>query len=982
MERISVAIRVRPPSKEELVKGNHWVVEEQEKKLSLCNCYGAPLSGYTYAFDQLFGSNSKNSDVYDIHAKEVVISALQGFNGTVFAYGQTSSGKTYTMQGSDSHPGIIPLAIRDVFDSISQNSSREFLVRVSYMEIYNEEINDLLAPENRKLQIHENFEKGLFVAGLREEIVNSPDQVFDFLKLGEAHRHFGETNMNSYSSRSHSIFRMVIESRDNNRNTDSVRVSTLNLVDLAGSERVAKTGAGGVRLKEGQHINKSLMTLGTVINKLSEGPGKGGHIPYRDSKLTRILQSALDGNAKTAIICTITPDEIHIDETKGTLQFASRAKKVATCAHVNEILTDAALLKRQKKEIEELREKLLGLRSDDFEKQLLNLRNDLLKYELEKEKLALELEEERAAQLDRERRIKEQEQKIENLSSLVLSSAARDDYSNAMKMVTRRETWSPQQGILDASAKECFRSPLTRLDSSRISTRRDRGRVVTPLPAFESLLEKNADDLWEVQSTPFPSHSRDEQQTTTKEKPNVADEDAWTRLNQELDDDWATLNTEDQAVPSTSEYTPCVKSDETELMEFQVKELQLQLEELQSRFDSKSEEAADATRKLNVLLDSNSEINRKVEDFRSENNRLRECRTLQEQQLNEIITKNQHLNQTVADLRKENSRLESELEQLNACNLRQKEEMDQLAEENVRIGSRLTTTVTENTVLLEDKGRLDSLLKSAKLEEHETANKLDELERKHSQNKQELDAAVEQKQLLEEKLFAQEEKYKTQLHELMNTNTELQRTNEQLKSSASLREENYNTELQKLSDKNTSHHKIHKELEQSMKLQEEKHKQELKDLSRTNSKLLKANNELKLSLEAEERKAKNELQIQNDRMEQSIARKESQLRELTAKLSALESSSKDEHEALIESLHMSNAHISMLDEDLRQARRERDDLAAKVGVQAQQNQELLVSMKLERLRVAQELGSYLGALSFQQDSLSTICSGISSIVRA
>ncbi|KAF8403637.1 hypothetical protein HHK36_011741 [Tetracentron sinense] len=318
-------------------------------------------------------------------------------------------------------------------DGIRLDVDREFLLRMSYMEIYNEEINDLLAPEHRKLQIHESLERGIFVAGLREEIVASPEQVLDFMEFGESHRHIGETNMNIYSSRSHTIFRMIIESRDKTEDgdggssCDAVRVSVLNLVDLAGSERAAKTGAEGVRLKEGSHINKSLMTLGTVIKKLSEdAESQGGHVPYRDSKLTRILQPALGGNANTAIICNIT---------------------------LAQILTDAALLKRQKKEIEELRAKLQS--------------------ELERERIALELQEEKKAQEQRERRLQEQAKKIANLSSMVLYSN-RDEKHNHYKKVSSAQ--------LKASAGKPTRPE------------RDTG---LPLP-FEKLVNENevgVDDL-------------------------------------------------------------------------------------------------------------------------------------------------------------------------------------------------------------------------------------------------------------------------------------------------------------------------------------------------------------------------------------------------------------------------------------------------------------------------------------------------------
>ncbi|XP_052176395.1 kinesin-like protein KIN-7O isoform X2 [Diospyros lotus] len=440
MERIHVTVRARPLSPEE-AKTSPWRISGNSI------CFPTHPSISKFEFDRIFGEDCKTREVYESRTKDIVAAAVRGFNGTVFAYGQTNSGKTHTMRGSSSEPGVIPLAVSDVFDIIHEDMDREFLLRMSYMEIYNEEINDLLAPEHRKLQIHESIERGIFVAGLREEIVASPEQVLELMEFGESHRHIGETNMNIYSSRSHTIFRMIIESRerseheDASNSCDAVRVSVLNLVDLAGSERAAKTGAEGVRLKEGSHINKSLMTLGTVIKKLSEGAeSQGGHVPYRDSKLTRILQPALGGNANTAIICNITLAQIHADETKSSLQFASRALRVTNCAHVNEILTDAALLKRQKKEIEELKAKLQGSHSEHFEEEILNLRNTLLQTELERERIAMELEEEKKAQAEREKRLQEQAKKIENLSSMVLYSN-RDDKCDQQKKGKRRDTW-------------------------------------------------------------------------------------------------------------------------------------------------------------------------------------------------------------------------------------------------------------------------------------------------------------------------------------------------------------------------------------------------------------------------------------------------------------------------------------------------------------------------------------------------------------
>ncbi|KAF7819101.1 kinesin-like protein KIN-7O isoform X2 [Senna tora] len=484
MERIHVAVRARPLSSED-AKTSPWRISG--------NSIFIPNHSSKFEFDQIFGEDCDTMQVYQARTKDIVAAAVRGFNGTVFAYGQTNSGKTYTMRGSRTEPGVIPLAVRDLFEIIQQDDHREFLLRMSYMEIYNEEINDLLAPEHRKLQIHENLERGIYVAGLREEIVATPEQVLHFMEFGESHRHIGETNMNLYSSRSHTIFRMIIESRDRSEDEedanscDAVRVSVLNLVDLAGSERAAKTGAEGVRLKEGSHINKSLMTLGTVIKKLSEGAeSQGGHVPYRDSKLTRILQPALGGNANTAMICNITLAQIHADETKSSLQFASRALRVTNCARVNEILTDAALLKRQRKEIEELRAKLQGSHSEHLEAEILNLRNTLLQTELERERIALELEEEKKTQAEWEKRVREQAKKIENLSSMVLFSS-RDETRDHIKKEKRRDTWCP--GNLLRENLNAAYSTIQSKASAGKAIRPDRD--VGPLVPFEELVNEN-----------------------------------------------------------------------------------------------------------------------------------------------------------------------------------------------------------------------------------------------------------------------------------------------------------------------------------------------------------------------------------------------------------------------------------------------------------------------------------------------------------
>lgn len=405
----------------------------------------------SYAFDRVFDESTNNKQVYEATTSKIVRDVLGGMNGTVFAYGQTSSGKTHTMHGSADELGVIPLAIKDVFDAVRRHANdREFLIRVSYLEIYNEKMVDLLAESEEsanaaaELSIREDKDRGTYVHGLKEEIVTTPSQVLSLLDFGTSRRHVGATNMNAHSSRSHTIFRMIVESRaintsamETTENAETqakdhsrgggVLVSTLNLVDLAGSERVSKTGAEGQRAKEGAHINKSLMTLGVVINKLSEGvESKGGHIPYRDSKLTRILQPALGGNSKTAIVCAMTPATTHCDESHSTLRFASRAKRVVNKAMVNEVINGAtnAMVKRQQREIATLKARLEAegcSKVDD--KAIEALRRRLAEADREKQLMALAIEDGEEKAKERESKIAQLEKRVKELERLFENDA-------------------------------------------------------------------------------------------------------------------------------------------------------------------------------------------------------------------------------------------------------------------------------------------------------------------------------------------------------------------------------------------------------------------------------------------------------------------------------------------------------------------------------------------------------------------------------
>ena len=288
--------------------------------------------------------NSRQADVFDFSIRSTVDDILNGYNGTVFAYGQTGAGKSYTMMGSNigdpEGKGVIPRITEQIFASIMASESNiEYTVRVSYMEIYMERIRDLLVPQNDNLPVHEEKSKGVYVKGLMEVYVSSVDEVYRILERGGMTRAVAATNMNQESSRSHSIF--VITVTQKNVETGSAKSGQLFLVDLAGSEKVGKTGASGQTLEEAKKINKSLSALGMVINALTDG--KSSHVPYRDSKLTRILQESLGGNSRTTLIINCSPSSYNDAETVSTLRFGVRAKSIKNNAKVNQELSPAEL---------------------------------------------------------------------------------------------------------------------------------------------------------------------------------------------------------------------------------------------------------------------------------------------------------------------------------------------------------------------------------------------------------------------------------------------------------------------------------------------------------------------------------------------------------------------------------------------------------------------------------------------------------------
>lgn len=344
---IKVVARFRPQNKVELASGGQPIVTFDGD--DTCAVSSAEASG-SFTFDRVFDMQTAQSTIFDYSIKPTVDDILNGYNGTVFAYGQTGAGKSYTMMGTsiedEEGKGVTPRIIEQIFSSIMASPGTiEYTVRVSYMEIYMERIRDLLQPQNDNLPVHEEKNRGVYVKGLLEIYVSSVQEVFEVMRRGGNARAVAATNMNQESSRSHSIF--VITITQKNIETGSAKSGQLFLVDLAGSEKVGKTGASGQTLEEAKKINKSLSALGMVINALTDG--KSSHVPYRDSKLTRILQESLGGNSRTTLIINCSPSSYNDAETLSTLRFGMRAKSIKNKAKVNAELSPAELKAMLKK---------------------------------------------------------------------------------------------------------------------------------------------------------------------------------------------------------------------------------------------------------------------------------------------------------------------------------------------------------------------------------------------------------------------------------------------------------------------------------------------------------------------------------------------------------------------------------------------------------------------------------------------------------
>jgi kinesin family protein 5 len=324
MSNIKVVCRVRPLGKKEKKKNTRSIIGYKDENTMV-------VSKKDFIFDRVFREKTTQSEIYEDVAINITDDILDGYNCTVIAYGLTGTGKTYTMMGSKLDEGIIPRLVYNLFDSINEtNEDIEYTIQVSYLEIYLEKIRDLLNTKHTNLRIRESPYKGIWVQGLTDVYATTTDEIFDIIDKGNNNRSIAETKMNPNSSRSHSIFSITVTQVQQSIGTKTI--SKLVLVDLAGSESVEKTGASGLTLTQSQYTNKSLLTLGYVIRNLHQ---HSGHIPYRDSKLTRILTNSLGGNSKTLLIVTCSPFSEDSHETLSTLRFGTTVKTICNTPKVN-----------------------------------------------------------------------------------------------------------------------------------------------------------------------------------------------------------------------------------------------------------------------------------------------------------------------------------------------------------------------------------------------------------------------------------------------------------------------------------------------------------------------------------------------------------------------------------------------------------------------------------------------------------------------
>ncbi|XP_022079909.1 kinesin heavy chain-like isoform X2 [Acanthaster planci] len=490
---IKVVCRVRPMNNSELASGSVVAVKFQNEDT-------VSMGGRVFVFDRVFRPIATQEEVYNRCAKAIVKDVLEGYNGTIFAYGQTSSGKTFTMEGvlnDETYMGIIPRIVQDIFNHIYQmDESLEFHIKVSYFEIYMDRIRDLLDVSKTNLSVHEDKNRVPYVKGASERFVSSPEEVMEVIDEGKSNRHIAVTNMNEHSSRSHSIF--LIQVKQENVETQKKLSGKLYLVDLAGSEKVSKTGAEGTVLDEAKNINKSLSALGNVISALADGTKT--HIPYRDSKMTRILQESLGGNSRTTIVICCSPSSFNEAETKSTLMFGQRAKTVKNTVTVNIELTAEEWRSRYEKEKEKVLKLRAQLQAADAELRRWRAGESVPENEQNIKDVSILKEVAPPTQtvtvsVSEEERNKWEEERAKLYEQLDEKDSEIDSQSRLTEKL--KEQMLDQEELLSSIRRECeyLQSQMTRLDTENIAAKEEAKEVLQALEEMAVNYDEKSKEL-------------------------------------------------------------------------------------------------------------------------------------------------------------------------------------------------------------------------------------------------------------------------------------------------------------------------------------------------------------------------------------------------------------------------------------------------------------------------------------------------------
>ncbi|KAF6114335.1 kinesin family member 5C [Phyllostomus discolor] len=550
---IKVMCRFRPLNEAEILRGDKFIPKFKGDDTVVIG------QGKPYVFDRVLPPSTTQEQVYSACAKQIVKDVLEGYNGTIFAYGQTSSGKTHTMEGKLHDPqlmGIIPRIAHDIFDHIySMDENLEFHIKVSYFEIYLDKIRDLLDVSKTNLAVHEDKNRVPYVKGCTERFVSSPEEVMDVIDEGKANRHVAVTNMNEHSSRSHSIF--LINIKQENVETEKKLSGKLYLVDLAGSEKVSKTGAEGAVLDEAKNINKSLSALGNVISALAEGTKT--HVPYRDSKMTRILQDSLGGNCRTTIVICCSPSVFNEAETKSTLMFGQRAKTIKNTVSVNLELTAEEWKKKYEKEKE--KNKTLKNVIQHLEMELNRWRNGE----------AVPEDEQVSAKDQKTLEPCDNTPIIDNIAPVVAGISAEEkekydeEFSSLYRLLDDKDDEINQQSQLAEKLKQ----QMLDQDELLASTRRDYEKIQEELTRLQIENEAAKDEVKEVlQALEELAVNYDQKSQEVEDK---------TRANEQLTDELAqktsTLTTTQRELSQLQELSNHQKKRATEILNLLLKDL-------------------------------------------------------------------------------------------------------------------------------------------------------------------------------------------------------------------------------------------------------------------------------------------------------------------------------------------------------------------------------------------------------------------------